>query len=338
MRSISITSLALAASLSCGATAALAQTQTCAGHDVLADLKAAEPQAYAAVRAAADNTENANALLWKIQRTDDPDKPASYLFGTLHLSDDRVHKLSPVVLKAIDTARRVAVEVEDLTPTRIAEALITLREQATLPEDQSLDKMLTPQELEKVRERLARIELKGEAVLRVRPWVVQMALGVSECERSRRALGRRSLDAEIENRAEVRGVGTVGLETVELQLEALAAVPDEHQLRILKASLAQLDRLDDMQETMVRLYVGRDLGAIWPLQIAVGAKHGASSEAFEAFAQSLVVARNVQMRDRALLHLQTGGIFVAVGALHLPGRNGLVRLLQDEGYTVTAVE
>ena len=29
--------------------------------------------------------------------------------------------------------------------------------------------------------------------------------------------------------------------------------------------------------------------------------------------------------------------FVAVGALHLPGEQGLVQLLRDAGYTVTAI-
>ena len=338
MRSFPITTLALLAALTGLASGAGAQTQVCTGRDMLAELKAAEPQSYAAVRAAADNTENAKALLWKIERTDAADKPASYLFGTVHLSDDRVHKLSVAVTKAMNSARRVAVEVEDLTPTRIAEALHTLRDNATLPEGESLDKLLTAPELEKVTARLARIGLKGEAALRVRPWVVQMVLGISDCERTRQALGRRSLDAEIEHHAEDRGVGTVGLETVELQLEALAVVPDEHQLRILKASLALSDRIDDMQETMVRLYLGRDLGAIWPLHVAMGAKFGAPTAAFDAFAQSLLVSRNIQMRDRSLLHLQSGGMFIAVGALHLPGKNGLVRLLQDEGYTMTAVE
>jgi uncharacterized protein YbaP (TraB family) len=37
-------------------------------------------------------------------------------------------------------------------------------------------------------------------------------------------------------------------------------------------------------------------------------------------------------------HLAEGGAFIAVGALHLPGRHGLVALLREAGYTVTAME
>ncbi len=34
--------------------------------------------------------------------------------------------------------------------------------------------------------------------------------------------------------------------------------------------------------------------------------------------------------------LEEGGLFIAVGALHLPGKKGLVALLREAGYTVTA--
>ncbi len=334
----SLAAFAVFASLVASAHSAAAQTAVCTGRDLLADLKVSEPQAYDGVRQSAAATENAKALLWKIERADKPDMAPSYLFGTLHLSDDRVQKLSVNVAKALDQSRRVAVEVDDLTTDRIAEALHTLRDKATLPEGQSLDKMLTAQELRLVTARLAKVGLTGEAALRVRPWVVQMLLTISDCERSRQALGRQPLDALIAHRAEARGVGTVGLETVELQLEALAVVPDTHQLRILKASLAMADRLDDLQETLVRRYLERDLGAIWPTHVVLAGKHGATGEAFDAFAESLLVVRNIRMRDRAMLHLHAGGIFVAVGALHLPGKTGLVHILRDEGYTLTAIE
>ena len=43
------------------------------------------------------------------------------------------------------------------------------------------------------------------------------------------------------------------------------------------------------------------------------------------------------MAQRALPILAQGNAFMAVGALHLPGQEGLVRLLRNAGYTVTSV-
>ena len=36
-------------------------------------------------------------------------------------------------------------------------------------------------------------------------------------------------------------------------------------------------------------------------------------------------------------HLDAGGAFIAVGALHLSGENGLLHLLEKKGYTVKRV-
>jgi hypothetical protein len=44
------------------------------------------------------------------------------------------------------------------------------------------------------------------------------------------------------------------------------------------------------------------------------------------------------MRDRALAFLRRGGAFIAVGAVHLPGKEGLLSLLEMEGYHVDVLE
>ncbi len=98
------------------------------------------------------------------------------------------------------------------------------------------------------------------------------------------------------------------------------------------------DRIDDLIETMVQLYLQRQLGAIWPLQLVLSEKVGVSAKVFESAEQSLLTTRNLGMRDKALEYLADGSTFMAVGALHLPGRQGLVALLREAGYALTAVE
>jgi uncharacterized protein YbaP (TraB family) len=44
------------------------------------------------------------------------------------------------------------------------------------------------------------------------------------------------------------------------------------------------------------------------------------------------------MRDRALPLLRQGSAFIAVGAAHLPGKEGLLRLLEEEGYRIEMIE
>jgi hypothetical protein len=65
---------------------------------------------------------------------------------------------------------------------------------------------------------------------------------------------------------------------------------------------------------------------------------GVSPQAFKSAEQSLVFARNLGMRDKAVEALAEGGVLIAVGALHLPGKQGLVALFREAGYTLTPVE
>jgi hypothetical protein len=310
----------------------------CPGNNLLTDIKANKPEVYDDIRKAADATKNAKHLLWKIEPATASEKPPSYLFGTMHVTDDRIVRMPPGATAAMRNSRRVALEVEDMSPQRFAEALGVMQKHVLLPNNDKMDKHLTPGEVEKLKVILAKQGLKGDGALRLRPWVAQLAMAVSQCERSRIINGRLPLDSEIARKAEDSGLGVMGLETIETQIEALALVPDEKQTEVLKAGLALYDRMDDMMETLIQLYLSRDLGAIWPLQMALARSAGATPEAYAAFADSLIVKRNLKMRDRALAHLGVGGIFIAVGALHLPGEHGLVALLEDAGYKVTPIE
>ena len=53
--------------------------------------------------------------------------------------------------------------------------------------------------------------------------------------------------------------------------------------------------------------------------------------------RALLKSRNTTMVERAAPLLASGGAFIAVGALHLPGKTGLVERFRASGYTVTKV-
>jgi hypothetical protein len=315
-----------------------AQATQCGGINMLDELKASDPALFDEVRKAAAATINARKVLWKIEQPDKPDRAASHLFGTIHLTDDRVQALPPRVKEAMLIARRIAIEVDDLNPRRINEAMKSILPQVTLADGGRLEKLLTAKELQRARQSLARSTLPPDILARVRPWVANVMLATTDCERSRILGGKLPMDQEIAFQAENRGIGTMGLETVELQMQALASMPDADQLAILKAQLSIQDRANDMTETLVQLYLARDLGAIWPLQVALAKKAGVDAKSFESYRDTLLTLRNKRMRDRAHIHLLRGGIFIAVGALHLVGPTGMVKLFEEFGYKLTAVE
>ena len=331
-------SVAVVASLLLMSQATAAPLSTCGGKNILDQIEAMDAPAYQAIRQSADATENGKGVLWKIEQTGNPDRPASYLFGTLHVTDDRVIAMPPGVTKAMNSTRRIALEVEDVSPARMLEALGSFGGKVLLPEGQSLETLLGAADAKKLMLMLKATGVPPDVAMRLQPWLAYLMMSYSDCERSRIVGGNLPLDGEIARLGEERGVGVIGLETVETQFLALTAIPEVDQLAILKSGLVLRDRVTDLTETMIQLYLKRDLGAMWPLQVSLAKGSGVQQTSLDAFEQSLMVNRNYKMRDRAVAHLVFGGVFVAVGAAHLPGKTGLVTLLRDAGYTLTAVE
>lgn len=318
--------------------AALADAPRCRGNNLLDELRAQEPTVYSAVRERADATPNARHVLWKVEHPRQPDRPASYLFGTIHLADPRVLALTPATQSALSGVRRIALEVDDLSPERVGSALASIGDLVTLPGQGQLKTLLSDSDARKAHGALLQAGLPEDFAGRVRPWLAQIMLATTACERARVASGLLPLDAALQKKAERAGVSVIGLETIEMQFRSLAAVPQSDQVTLLRTALKMHDRADDMMETLVQAYLQRDLGVIWPLQLALARRHGMEVAAFAAFERHLLTDRNTRMRDRALGHLNYGGVFMAVGALHLPGEKGLVALLRDAGYSVTPIE
>jgi uncharacterized protein len=317
------------------AAAAAAQRAACGGKNMLDELEGTP--AHASILAKAAATENANALLWRVERVGGP---PSHLFGTMHLTDERINTLSPALKTALAGSQRLLLEVdvEDLTVNGLTKAFARSRPLLTFTDGRRLDQLLSQAEYSKATSILERAGLPAQVAGAFRPWVATMMLALTDCERQRTAQGQPPLDQRLAREAQALGIATAGLETLDLQFRAMADVPEADQVEMLRASLRTYDRIDDMMETTIQLYLRRQLGAIWPLQLALAEKVGVAPAVFDSAERNLLVTRNLRMRDKALPSLAEGGAMIAVGALHLPGKQGLVALLREAGYTVTPVE
>ena len=147
------------------------------------------------------------------------------------------------------------------------------------------------------------------------------------------------LDQLIANIARENKIETVGLELMIEQIEILNGLPRETERDLLIAVLRRADRSEDFVETEIARYAEGDIGGLlaW-LQSAEPIRGVAQAQIPPAFGDRLITLRNHRMRDRALSFLRRGGAFIAVGAVHLPGKEGLLSLFEMEGYHVDALE
>ena len=298
-------------------------------------LETLAPDARRAAETEAAATPNGEGRLFEITREG---LAPSHLFGTMHLSDPRVVELPPAAEAAFEAADRLIVETLDVADeTQMAAALLTRPDLTVLPKGTELSDLI-PEERRPALE--AAFEANGmpvDAIRTLQPWFVTAALIMPACELERQAQGAEVLDLALLSRAESRGQKVSGLESAVEQMEALASLPLDLQAENLVATLDLLDRLPDIFETMIDLYLGGQVALIMPAIESLapsGSDAAASVAVYAAFEERIVTKRNITMAERLAPMLAEGGAFVAIGALHLPGEKGLVELLRDQGYAV----
>jgi len=142
------------------------------------------------------------------------------------------------------------------------------------------------------------------------------------------------LDQALLRIARERELQTFGLESLEEQLAALDGLSPQDQLALLREAVANHDMLTATVEAMVRAWLARDLVA---LQAASQPKRSDDQRLQAQLLERLVDRRNPVMLERMQPRLAEGGAFIAVGALHLPGKQGLLHGLEEQGYRVTKV-
>jgi uncharacterized protein YbaP (TraB family) len=282
----------------------------------------------------AGNIENGGHVFWKVER--DGVAP-SYLFGTIHITDESLAPLRPAVREAIARSKTVALETVEVSSASMRSVMAEAGK-LLVATDRSLQKLLAEDELGIVERAIMKAGYPQELALGLKPWAAIMFLADSECQQQKQKAGFESLDMLVANEARRHDIKIVGLENLLEQYEAMAALEDDAQTAWLKASVHLHDRIDDMVYTMAELYRFRRIGILWNLTRELAPQAGLNDATLQSIQHGLVSRRNGRMFERAVPMFEAGGVFVAVGILHLIGGDGLVARLRQSGFTVTAIE
>lgn len=313
-----------------------AEPAACMGRDLMADLKAEDPAAYDRIIAQGAATSNGQGRLWKLEKQGEK---TSYLFGTIHMTDPRATVLPVAAQRAFDDSGTVVIETTDaLDQQKMMQALFQNSALTMLPDGKTLTSLLSSEDAALVGKALDARGIPPASVVKMQPWLLSAMVSEPACELARQGVGIQVLDASLASKAKVEGKAVKGLETAMEQFRALASLPLDQNLRGLVETLKLGDRVDDVSETMLGLYLRGEIGAIWPMLRAVAPEAAGNAQDYADFQKTLIDSRNTVMADRAIPILADGSAFIAVGALHLPGRDGLVEKFRQRGYTVTRLD
>lgn len=268
------------------------------------------------VAASAQATER--GLLWKIEA---PTGGApSYLLGTIHTDDARVNDFSPQLTQALQQTDNFMMEV--LPPRDLS---IIYLKQGTLRDK------LTPAELEQVQQLADEHAIQEDMALRMKPWLLATIFALPHPQ------SPFTMDVQLFAMAANSGKNVLGLERAEEHFGALDSLSEADQLTLLRITLKQTPQEKEHDfEDVLQAYLGRDADRI----AAVDDKRldGMPEELWQRMKTVLLDQRNERMAERIVTQLKAAPAFIAVGAAHLAGPDGLVARLRKAGYKLTPLE
>jgi uncharacterized protein YbaP (TraB family) len=260
-------------------------------------------------------------LLWKIET---PGAMPSHLFGTIHASDPRITTLPCPVQEIFDRSASYTMEV-----ITNGAGIVSMAEAMYFSDGKTLKAVLgEPLYQETLRAVGASETGMAGNINNMKPWAVMMALSAP------RAGGWLFLDLALQFEATKGGKSTFGLETMQEQIAVFNDMSLEDQIVLLRDAVQTHLLKHDVMEEITRAYLNRDLSAL----LALNEKYKLQdARVYNAMMDRLLVRRNANMAERMRVRLKEGNAFIAVGALHLPGETGMLRLLSAAGYRVTRI-
>jgi uncharacterized protein YbaP (TraB family) len=194
-----------------------------------------------------------------------------------------------------------------------------------LPEGKTIADITTKENSERIRkfciDSLKWKESKYTKMSRFRPFFLTSLI-------TQELIGKsKSYEIEFKKLAKKNKMSTTGLETIQFQMKLMNEVSDEEHIKMLLLGLTT----DNSEfNKLLSAYLKKDIVLLGTLMN--------NAELSPEFYSNLIVKRNQKWIPIISELIQNKSSFIAVGAAHLPGKEGVLNLLRESGYTVTPVE
>lgn len=261
-----------------------------------------------------------NALLWKIEGPGVNSK--SYLFGTIHLIDEDKFYFPKKLEKIVEHTDQVVLEIANLNATN-AMKYIQLQQGSFFDyfNEEQVDSILNWAKIEAVMEetvfRAAMSKMKPFAIVQL---ATQMSLKVPTS----------SYELTIESRAKSKSIPVYGLETIEDQIGIFDNMDSLSQANMVMESIRNYNQNDSLTQQMQSIYLSQNVDKMYQIVVE-------SEGSIKDITTQLLDDRNEKWIPLISAFIQNKNTFIAVGAGHLGGPNGVIRLLEKAGYILTPI-
>jgi uncharacterized protein len=256
-------------------------------------------------------------LLWQVKS---PEGKVSYLLGTIHADDTRVTDFSPSLLDAFSK-----------TEVFMMESLPPRNPSIFLMKNGNVAELLTEKEFDQVRELADFHSMHIEAAMKMKPWLLAVIFDLPKPK------SMYSMDELLMAKAEEQNKIVLGLESTQAHFSVLDSISQDEQMVMLKAVLnrTQDEKLRDY-EALLSTYQSGDLDKIASLDDSITGQM-LPQALWEKMRIKLIDERNQGMANGMIAQAKDKSVFVAMGASHLAGKDGVINRLRQAGYELVPV-
>lgn len=273
-------------------------------------------------------------LLWKVSGNG-LDRP-SYVIGTHHLAPLSVKDSIANLQQAIDQTEQVYGEIV-MDDANNPEILMKMQQAMMLPADTTLKSFYTQAQYDTIAAVVKNYMGVDLALFdKLKPATITTQLSVALAMKSLKGFNpQEQLDTWFQTQARQAGKKVGSLETIDMQINVLYNSQTlMRQALLLYCTATHIEQGVDQSLRMNQAYMKQDLDELLAI---IEEKMGDACDSTPEEISTLIYGRNANWaRLFPNIMKQSPTLFV-VGAGHLPGPQGLLKLLQKQGYTVEAM-
>jgi uncharacterized protein YbaP (TraB family) len=269
----------------------------------------------------ADFPTKSNTLLWKIEGK--KVKKDSYIFGTIHIIEKQRFYFPEHFRQLVANSEQVVLEIGNLNQM---EALSHMMLQKG-----TLFDYFTPEQADS-------ILVWAKSSMGMEPEQFKMALGkmkpfaVVQLASQKDLIGKiESYDLTIQSVAVEKDIPVIGLETIAQQIAIFDNMDSLKQRDMVMEVIRNPEEQDAVLHVMYDIYLGQNVDHMYQYINEQGGSLMESSD-------ELLTKRNHDWIPKIEELIQKKRTLIAVGAGHLGGEEGVLRLLEKKGYKLTPVQ
>ena len=280
----------------------------------------------------------AKGLTWTATRGGD----TLSIVGTMHIYDPRLEVIRADVADIIQNADLVMLEATPKEEAQLQELIVTDPSKLFIVEGPTLPERLNEDTWQQLAAAATERGIPGFMAAKMQPWYLSLMLAIPSCAMGDMAAGARGLDHMIIQDATAAGIPLQAVEPYTTLFELFDGATFEEQIDMLQASMLAPELQQQMFVAMLDKYFEGDIGRLWEMsRVAMSEMPDFSAEEANAMFEEMQAAM-LDTRNRNWIPVITQAteanddIVVAVGAAHLIGDQGILQLLENEGWTISA--